>query len=321
VGYYLLDHPNPYGDHFYSSRRLPVTAITMHITAGLEDLDAVDDHSCEGVTQYAATTSREVSWHGGSDTDSSIELLPPWYTAWHASDYNSSTYGWEISKTHTDWTKMSELWVERTLRRAAQGLAPIVRDYKIPIRKASRAEVDRARLTGIPAGFISHAELQPADRTDPGWVRGNDTFPWGRFFTLLTAYLNGDNPEVEIDEMGFDFNQVTLPATGETETLEREVIFPDFGGAMGVIDRWVKIHGPGQPFTDSTQVARKKGQVDISHFLDDAGNIVGTYAADDVQLTHHKTLPSVQVPTNASKLVLRYHSVAEVNVAVYSKTA
>lgn len=320
MGYYLEDHRNPNGDHFYTSRRLALTAVVMHATAGLEDLDTIDDRSAENTAAYAASTDREVSWHSGSDADSYLYLLPARYTAWHASDYNSSTYGHEISKKHTDWRTMPADWVEKTLRNAARCLAPIVTTYNIPIRKASRAEVDRARTTGQPVGFISHAELQPADRTDPGWVRGVDTFPWTRFFELVTAYVNGDDPEEE-DEMGFSSNQVVLPAGGNTETLEREVLFPDFGGAMGVTDRWVKVHGPGQPFVDSTQTSRRKAVIELSHFLDDAGNVVGTYATDDLQLGHHGTGPSVQVPQNASKLVLRYSSVVGLNVMVQVKTA
>lgn len=321
MGYYLLDHRNPNGNHFYTTRNLALTAIVVHITAGLEDLDASDDRSAENTAAYAASTDREVSWHSGSDADSYLYLLPPHYTAWHASNYNSSTYGHEISKAHTDWRSMPAEWVEKTLRNAAQCLAPVVRQYRIPIRKASRAEVDRARVTGVPAGFISHAEVQPADRTDPGWVRGVDTFPWARFLELVQIYVDGGTPEQEEQEMGFDFNQVGLDATGPTETLEREVVFPDFGGAMQVIDRWVKVHGPGQPFVDSTQTSRHKATVELSHFLDDTGNIVGTYAADNLVLTHHATGPSVQVPQNASKLVLRYNSRTGLNVGVQVKTA
>lgn len=125
----------------------------------------------------------------------------------------------------------------------------------------------------------------------------------------------------EEQEMGFDFTIVNLPPTGPTETLEREVIFPDHGGAMGVTDRWVKVHGPGQPHTDSTQVARREGMIELSHFLNDAGQIVGNYVSDDFVIVHHETGPSVQVPQTASKLVLRYHSVVGLNVGIQTKTS
>lgn len=188
MGFYLLDNPNPNGSHFYSSSTGPKLAVVVHITAGLEDLDGVDDHSAENTARYAASTDREVSWHGGSDTDTFLYLLPPTYTAWHASNYNSRTYGWEISKKHTDWNAMSADWVEQTLRQAAAGLRPVLRELGIPVRKATRAELDTAiRTGGAPVGLISHAEVQPTDRTDPGWVSGRDTFPWARFFELLNG--------------------------------------------------------------------------------------------------------------------------------------
>lgn len=130
--------------------------------------------------------------------------------------------------------------------------------------------------------------------------------------------INGDEDE----EMGgFDFNQIKLPETGPTETVEHEILFPDFGGAMGVTDRWVKVHGPGQPFTDSTQGARRQAVLELSHFLNDDGQIVGTYVTDDFILVHHEAGPAVQVPQSASKLVLRYHSVKGLNVGVQTKTS
>lgn len=143
--------------------------------------------------------------------------------------------------------------------------------------------------------------------------------------TINTLALSGASlgtpTEKDDNDMGFDFNQVTLPPTGPTETVEREILFPDFGGAMGVTDRWVRVHGPGQPFTDSTQVARHEGMIELAHFLNAAGAIVGTYVADDFVLSHHETGPAVQVPQTASKLVLRYHSRVGLNVGIQTKTS
>jgi hypothetical protein len=199
MGFYLLDRRNPYGDHFYPTRNKPLLAIVGHITAGLEDLDTVDDHSAENTAAYAGNTDRDVSWHSGSDTDSWVNLLPATYTAWHVVNYNSCTYGHEISKKHTDWRVMSPDWVTKTLRNAAVGpdgsggLRKVALENRIPLRKATRAELDReianfnAGRPWTPVGFISHAELQPADRTDPGLVGRIDTFPWDRFFAFMTG--------------------------------------------------------------------------------------------------------------------------------------
>ena len=197
-GYLLLDQPNPNGPHYYTTRNRPLLAIVVHVTAGLEDLDTVDDHSAEATAQYAATTGTEVSWHSGSDTDSWIDLLPAGFTAWHATAYNSTTYGHEISKKHTDWRSMPTEWVRKTLGFAAAGLRVKALANGIPMRKATRAELDReianynAGRPWQPVGFISHAELQ-SDRTDPGFVSGLDTFPWNDFFALMGELSMYDN--------------------------------------------------------------------------------------------------------------------------------
>jgi hypothetical protein len=204
-GYLLLDQPNPNGKHFYPSRNRPVLAIVVHVTAGLEDLDTIDDHSAEATAQYAATTATEVSWHSGSDTDSAVYLLPASCTAWHATAYNSSTYGHEISKNHTDWRTMPDEWTTKTLTRAGAVLGPIAAANNIPNRKATRAELDReianydAGRPWQPVGYISHAELQ-SDRRDPGWVSGVDTFPWTRFLGLTQG---DDMSELAEQQIGY----------------------------------------------------------------------------------------------------------------------
>lgn len=185
MGYTLVDDPNPQGEHFYRSRRGRVLAIVVHITAGLEDLDGHDDQSAEATARYAGSTARKVSWHSGSDTDSIVELLPADYTAWHVQGYNSITYGHEISKRHTEWRDMPADWVEATLQHTAYHLGHKALELSVPLRKTTRAELDDARRHGgDPVGFIGHWELDPGRRSDPGLVRGHDTFPWRTFIDL-----------------------------------------------------------------------------------------------------------------------------------------
>jgi hypothetical protein len=176
-GYFLLDHRK--GERtWYPSRIKPLRVIVVHVTAGLQDMDA-PDASAEKTAQYAATTTRKVSWHSGSDSDSFLRLLPATYTAFHVQGYNSSTYGHEISKATTRWAGMPPVWVERTLANAAACLRPVAAQHRIPPRVLSRAQVDAGQY-----GFIGHAPLDPTRRTDPGV-----DFPWARFFELL-----GDQP-------------------------------------------------------------------------------------------------------------------------------
>lgn len=190
MNYYLLDHRNPNRDNFYSTRRNPVLAITVHITAGLEDLDLEGiDHSAENTARYAATTNRKVSWHSGSDSDTHLYLLPSTYTAWHNRGYNSCTYGHEISKRSPDWRGMDPLWVRATLHQTALALRPIAIEYDIPLRLASLRELDTAiNRGGPPVGFIGHHTLDPGRRSDPGHVRFvGDTFPWHQLFQAITT--------------------------------------------------------------------------------------------------------------------------------------
>lgn len=222
MGYYLLDHPNPRGERFYRSRRNPVLAVVVHITAGLEDLDGVDDLSAEQTAAYAASTERPVSWHSGSDTDTALELLPPSYTAWHCQGYNSCTVGHEISKRTPDWSGMDPVWIDRTLRRAAGHLGPIAHALGVPIRKASRGELDHALgRGGPPVGFIGHWELDPGRRADPGRVGLVDTFPWARFLALMTE---GDD-----DMPAPDAVMATLDVPGGTPSVDRWLLTFDGG--------------------------------------------------------------------------------------------
>ncbi len=192
MAFYLLDNRNPHGDHFHGSRRKPLLAIVIHCTAGLQDLDGTDDQSAENTARYAARTERAVSWHSGSDADSFVQLLPPTFTAFHCKGYNSPTYGHEISKLDMTWANEPVEWVEATLRNTARALAPVVRRYGIPLRLATRAELDHAMSHGgKPVGFLRHSDLDPDRRSDPG-----SDFPWPRFFELVSHYAhNAADPE------------------------------------------------------------------------------------------------------------------------------
>jgi len=225
MGFLLLDRPNPNGPHYYPSRRERVLAIVVHVTAGSEDLDTLDDNSAESVAQYAATTDREVSWHTGSDADSWVDLLPSSAVAWHATDYNGCTHGHEISKRTTDWRNMPAKWVDKTLRMAAlgpdekSGLRRKAIELGVPLRWATKAELDHARATGGgPVGFITHAELQWADRRDPGYVTEGgqviDTFPRQQFMDLLNLQNKLPAKKGKKRMNGFTFEVLDGPSAG-----------------------------------------------------------------------------------------------------------
>jgi hypothetical protein len=196
TGYYLLDHPNPHGPHHYASRKAPVLACVVHITAGLQGKPAGADSSAEQTARYAATTDRPVSWHSGSDRDSHLRLLPDSHTAFQCQGYNSCTIGHEISKRDTSWADEDPGWVTDTLQMAAACLRPRLADLGIPIRLATRGDLDREKAKGTagrPVGLLSHAVLDPTRRTDPG-----PDFPWDRFLTLLRDQEDDDMSPDEV---------------------------------------------------------------------------------------------------------------------------
>lgn len=209
TGHYLLDRKVAHGPKWYTTRRQPILAIVEHITAGLEALDATDDHSAERTAAYAATTDRKVSWHEGTDTDGNLSLLPDTYTAFHVAGFNSCTLGREISKRHTDWRSMPAHWTKATLANAAVGDARWCRRHGIPVRKATRAELDQAILhyqrTGQarPVGFVAHWELDPTRRHDPGRhpmrAGAPDTFPWRSYLELVAHHVHGTPQEDDAD--------------------------------------------------------------------------------------------------------------------------
>jgi hypothetical protein len=254
MGFYLLDNPNPHGPHYYTTRRGKVKAYVLHITAGLEDQDTIGDHSAENTARYAATTDRPVSWHVGSDADSAFRLLPASYTAFQVKGYNSSTYGHEISKKHTDWNAMSPEWVEKTLTQAASVAGPEAKALGIPFRKATKAELDHAIATdGPPVGFIYHWELDPDRRSDPGLHRGADTFPMTRFLDKCKAAVGGTPTtptqeeflmDAEVQQAFQELANGIIQTKGVVDELKKEVINPLGPEGDSRMDRLSKM--PGQ---------------------------------------------------------------------------
>ena len=176
MAYPLLANPNR---HFYATRRGSILGIVLHVTAGLEDFTPPDD-GAEATVRYGLANKRAASWHGIVDSDSIIDCLPDSYTAFHVVGYNSRTLGLEMANANARWTGKPEPWVGNTLRNAAQWCRPRVAKYGLPVRLATRAEVDRAITAGRPFGFAYHSALDPKRRIDPG-----KDFPWDRFAGFL----------------------------------------------------------------------------------------------------------------------------------------
>lgn len=174
MSYYLLDHPNPNGNHFYDSRRGNIDLVVVHTAENLPDYDG-EDSGAERVARYFATTSRSVSAHATSDSDSIVELLPDDFTAWHVRGYNSRSLGLEIATQAHRWGSGPEEWEQAALQQAAKVVAKWCERWNVPIDRISKSDAD-----GGKRGIVSHSALDPTRRSDPGIG-----FPWKEFMSLV----------------------------------------------------------------------------------------------------------------------------------------
>jgi hypothetical protein len=175
------------GKQYKTSRGGKVKACVLHVTAGAQDLGlSGSDPSAENTNKWVLSSGTTASWHRISDSDGVITCLPSWYTAYQAKGYNSSTVGNECCNVDARWDNKPKTWVKWTLWYYALSYADYVVKYKIPLRRATKAELDRAISSGgAPVGFIDHSRLSD-NRSDPG-----KTFPWTQFFGYITAIIAG----------------------------------------------------------------------------------------------------------------------------------
>jgi len=174
MGYYLLDNENPNATlrdngkkgWYYPRRTREIQGIVVHTAEG--------GREALGIAKYLAKVDRPASAHSIVDDKSIINLLPDDFTAFHVRGHNSNSLGIEISYFASDWGK-DKAYEDAVIAMAAKWCAEKSELYNIVPRRLNREEW----LAG-KQGFISHAELDPSRRTDPGM-----NFPWEQFFTLI----------------------------------------------------------------------------------------------------------------------------------------
>lgn len=190
MGIYLLDNP-PARDQYRSPRRKRPTGLTVIHTAESVMDSLGPDTGAEDVAAFIRRRSDAGSYHDLVDSDSVIQLVRYEDEAYQDGT-GSNPFALSISfalKT-TDWVKLSP---EKRAAFLRQGAVAFARQQAwlrangyptTPLRRITKAQSDAGE-----AGFISHAERDPARRTDPG-----RDFPWGEFFAACRAALAGTNP-------------------------------------------------------------------------------------------------------------------------------
>lgn len=197
TGYYLLDNPNrhasasgdgPYRFHGYLKARENKRVIAIHTA---ENSPSVS--SAEAIARYFATTDRAASYHTVFDSTGPVPLIPRDGVAYGIRNFNSPAIQFSAATRTIYWGK-DKAWDDATIKHMAQSLARASRDFDIPIQRISAG----AARNGAK-GVVSHAEMDPTRRSDPG-----AKFPWNQFLSLA----KGTTPEARVLKMGMQGGDV-----------------------------------------------------------------------------------------------------------------
>lgn len=183
-------------------------------------------------TQYPAYP--EASWQRFVDPIARVRAMPDELGAWHASEANPLSIGWEQAGyarfTRAEWTTALGLV---QLDNLAYDMAEVAVRDGIPARWLSTAEV-RAVLDGgnrTIKGFCTHRQIDPETRTDPG-----DGYPYDLLMTRIRHYMAGPTKPQEGELTATDASRVIaeltkkinqIPAATMNLTVRRAVIGKD----------------------------------------------------------------------------------------------
>jgi hypothetical protein len=147
-------------------------------------IDYIVIHDAEGasaqaVARYGATTARVVSWHVVCDDEILIRCLPDLVIAWAAPPLN--THGLQLELCgYARWSKLTWYLHQGTLKRGAWQVARWCRQYGIPARWLTNAELADGKREGIVTHAQVSAVFSKSDHTDPG-----KNFPQRYFMYLV----------------------------------------------------------------------------------------------------------------------------------------
>lgn len=177
---YLIANP-PRQRQFRERGTKPSGVIVVHTAENTPDWVG-SDTGAEGVARFIQGRTDFGSYHYLVDSDSIILMVPLNLQAYgdgtgsnpHAIHVSGATQAAKWDQASVEWRLATAQNMGKAAARAAKWLKRH-HGVEVPARRISRAQSD-ARVPG----FISHAERDPARRSDPG-----KDFPWDVF---LAAY-------------------------------------------------------------------------------------------------------------------------------------
>lgn len=195
--FYLFDHPPKRKKGQFRLRGRQTSGVqVVHTAENNTDLVLPDD-GAEGVAAFISRRSTPGSYAVVFDSDSTVELMPPFtHQAFHdGTGTNRHSVGGSFACRAHQWNVLPETWVAGALEQAGRWWAAHIeaeaaRGTVVPLRRVTQREA-RAEVPG----FVSHAELDPGRRSDPGL-----RFPWERLFESIDTHLNPTSIALQKDD-------------------------------------------------------------------------------------------------------------------------
>lgn len=143
----------------------------------------------QSLTNWANTTAVEASWHWFSDPIAIVAMVDPRYAAWHASEANPLSEGFEQAG-YARYTR--EEWLTADGRESIDNHAWILvqrmKANDIPHKWLTTREVEQVTKYGNRSikGLCNHRQIDPETRTDPG-----DNYPFDVLDERIAYHLHG----------------------------------------------------------------------------------------------------------------------------------
>ncbi len=187
---YLEENPPAISQFRNPRRAAPTGAIVVHTAENSTDT-VLPDTGAEAVARFISTRTTFGSYHSVVDSDSIVEVgRYEWEMFHEGSGGNRWSLGLSFACQAAQWSRLPSRWVDGALRNGALEAAMMAAWVKrtvgvdVPARRITPAQY----RAGQP-GFISHAELDPGRRSDPG-----ADFPWQTFLERFAQYSGGELP-------------------------------------------------------------------------------------------------------------------------------
>jgi hypothetical protein len=163
----------------------------------------------QSLTEWAITSTVVASWHRFIGPDSRVRMIDDALAAWHASEANPMSIGWEQAGyaryTRADWVTPNGMLQMESL---AYDMAQVALAEGIPAVWLTTDQVTAVTTYGNRSikGFCLHRQIDPETRTDPG-----DGYPYELLMAKIRSYmgLTSESTTSEEDELSADMPMIS----------------------------------------------------------------------------------------------------------------